>query len=255
MYYYRVIIFNRFIFFVEKRCTKFYPSQIDCLNPLLYHVQKFAPQTSTGEPNQTRRRPESSPDTARNAGPPCPPPRKRKAEHLDHGIEKDNNNDRYDHGHHRHRQHSESQAASEVSAKSATSAAADRKQKTSVFSRISFLEEETMKKRKLHPSKEAPPSDSGASAAHHKVSSSGHYDDYKAKTVTTATARGRSRAASVDCESSDDDRHFKRKPSRYEPSPPPPSDWDQGESRHPRGSTRERERDRERKSSSYSKHR
>ncbi|XP_023552396.1 E3 ubiquitin ligase PQT3-like isoform X2 [Cucurbita pepo subsp. pepo] len=216
---------------------------------------KFAPQTSTGEPNQTRRRPESSPDTARNAGPPCPPPRKRKAEHLDHGIEKDNNNDRYDHGHHRHRQHSESQAASEVSAKSATSAAADRKQKTSVFSRISFLEEETMKKRKLHPSKEAPPSDSGASAAHHKVSSSGHYDDYKAKTVTTATARGRSRAASVDCESSDDDRHFKRKPSRYEPSPPPPSDWDQGESRHPRGSTRERERDRERKSSSYSKHR
>ncbi|XP_022153991.1 E3 ubiquitin ligase PQT3-like isoform X2 [Momordica charantia] len=218
---------------------------------------KFAPQTSAAEHNQNRRRSESSPDIARNAGPPCPPPRKRKSEHHDHDIDKDNNNDHYDHGHHRHhRQHSESRAASEVSAKSAAtnsiSAAADRKQKMSVFSRISFPEGET-KKRKLHSSKEAPPSDSGASAVHHKASSNGYYDDYKAKTVATSvtSSRGRSSAASVDCESSDDDRHFKRKPSRYEPSPPPPADWDQEESRHPRGSTRVRESER----SSYSKHR
>lgn len=106
-----------------------------------YYVQKFAPQTSAGEHNLNRRRPENSPDVARNVGPPCPPPpRKRKSEHHDHDIDKDNNNDHYDHAHHRHRQHSESRGASEVSAKSAASAAADRKQKMSVFSRISFPE-------------------------------------------------------------------------------------------------------------------
>ncbi|KAG7028398.1 E3 ubiquitin ligase PQT3-like protein [Cucurbita argyrosperma subsp. argyrosperma] len=219
---------------------------------------KFVPQTSTGEHNQNRRQPESSPDIARNAGPPCLPPRKRKSEHHDHDVDKDDNSDPYDHGHHRHhRQHSESRAASEASAKSAASAAADRKQKMSVFSRISFpAEEEMAKKRKLHSSKEAPPSDTGASATHHKTSSNGYYDDYKAKTVTAGmSSRGRSSATSLDCESSDEDRHFKRKPSRYEPSPPPPSDWDQEESRHPRGSTRERDRDRDRERSSYSKHR
>ncbi|XP_038903839.1 E3 ubiquitin ligase PQT3-like isoform X1 [Benincasa hispida] len=224
--------------------------------PSMKQKSKFAPQTSASEHNPNRRRPESSPDVARNVGPPCPPPpRKRKSDHHDHDIDKDNHNDHYDHAHHRHRQHSESRGASEVSAKSAASAAADRKQKMSVFSRISFPEEETTKKRKLNSSKEAPPSDSGASATHHKASSNGYYDDYKAKAVSTmvTSSRGRSRATSVDCESSDDDRHFKRKPSRYEPSPPPPSDWDQEESRHPRGSTRERERERDR--SSYSKHR
>ncbi|XP_050942425.1 E3 ubiquitin ligase PARAQUAT TOLERANCE 3-like isoform X1 [Cucumis melo] len=230
--------------------------------PSMKQKSKFAPQTSTSEHNPNRRRPESSPDGARNVGPPCPPlPRKRKSEHHDHDIDKDNHNDHYDHGHNRHRQPSESRGASEVSAKSAASAAADRKQKMSVFSRISFPEEESIKKRKLSSSKEAPPNDSGASATHHKSSSSnGYYDDYKPKAATTmvTSSRGRSSATSatsLDCESSDDDRHFKRKPSRYEPSPPPPSDWDQEESRHPRGSTRDRERERERERSSYSKHR
>ncbi|PPS11842.1 hypothetical protein GOBAR_AA08800 [Gossypium barbadense] len=115
----------------------------------------------------------------------------------------------------------------------------DKKPKASVFSRISFPEEEiSKKKRKIS-------SDAPASSGHHKPSSNGY--DYKtsssAKPVSATSSGGGRKSSSsnaVDYESSDDDRHFKRKPSRYESSPPPSAEWEE-EWRHSRGS-RERER-------------
>ncbi|CAA0823126.1 DWNN domain- a CCHC-type zinc finger [Striga hermonthica] len=107
------------------------------------------------------------------------------------------------------------------------SSAADRKQKPSVFSRISFPENE----RKKPPSAPAPACPTGSSGKravpHHP--SNGHHHHHEA----------------VDNDSSDDERHFKRRrssSSRYE-SPPPPA-----EEEHRR---RSRDRERER----HSKHR
>ncbi|PWA54241.1 DWNN domain, a CCHC-type zinc finger [Artemisia annua] len=123
---------------------------------------------------------------------------------------------------------SDSKTVAPAAAATATSAASDRKHKPSVFSRISFPEEEALaaakisKKRKTSSSSEA--ASAGGSAPVSRKSSS--------KTAVET----------VDYESSDDDRHFKRRPSRYESSP-----------------VRERERDRDhergRDREHYSKHR
>ncbi|KAL2525180.1 DWNN domain [Abeliophyllum distichum] len=122
----------------------------------------------------------------------------------------------------------------------------DKKQKPSVFSRISFPEKDVAasKKRKLSSSTTAAP---GSASASHRVSASnGYHEEHKAVAGSRKSA-----AAPVEYESSDDDRHFKRRPSRYTSSPPPAAarKWDGEESRHSRGS-RERERDRDR----YGKH-
>ncbi|PKI41548.1 hypothetical protein CRG98_038059 [Punica granatum] len=153
--------------------------------------------------------------------------------------------------------------SSSAAAAAAAAAALDRKQKASVFSRISFPENEPTKKRKVSSSSSAePPPVGGSGSHHHKASSAsnGYYDDPKSSSVkpmsTSVSGSGGRKASSsqVDYESSDDERHFKRKPSRYEPSPPPqPADWEEEERRHSRGS---RERDRERdRSSGHSKRR
>ncbi|XP_017637722.1 E3 ubiquitin ligase PARAQUAT TOLERANCE 3-like isoform X1 [Gossypium arboreum] len=186
--------------------------------------------------------------------PPCPA--KRKADQH-HDLERDYDYDDRDNGrdrerdrHHHHHDRSESSKHSLEPATKATSSTAtagtDKKPKASVFSRISFPEEEiSKKKRKIS-------SDAPASSGHHKPSSNGY--DYKtsssAKPVSATSSGGGRKSSSsnaVDYESSDDDRHFKRKPSRYESSPLPSAEWEE-ERRHSRGS-RERER------SSYSKHR
>ncbi|KAB2054006.1 hypothetical protein ES319_A12G225600v1 [Gossypium barbadense] len=185
-----------------------------------------------------------------------PRPAKRKADQH-HDLERDYDYDDRDNGrdrerdrHHHHHDRSESSKHSLEPATKATSSTAtagtDKKPKASVFSRISFPEEEiSKKKRKIS-------SDAPASSGHHKPSSNGY--DYKtsssAKPVSATSSGGGRKSSSsnaVDYESSDDDRHFKRKPSRYESSPPPSAEWEE-EWRHSRGS-RERER------SSYSKHR
>ncbi|KAF2299075.1 hypothetical protein GH714_030409 [Hevea brasiliensis] len=133
--------------------------------------------------------------------------------------------------HRHHRSELPAKASSETTAKPASSAIADRKQKASVFSRISFPEEElAKKKRKLSSSGEAPVAVAGGSSAssdHHKSSSTanGYYDDYNSSSVkaTSVSASGGGKksnsSAAMDYESSDDERHFKRKPSRYEASP------------------------------------
>ncbi|CAI9772480.1 unnamed protein product [Fraxinus pennsylvanica] len=122
----------------------------------------------------------------------------------------------------------------------------DQKQKTSVFSRISFPEKDVAasKKRKLSSSTSAAP---GSISGSHRVSASNVYHE-EHKVVPGSR---KSAVDSMEYESSDDDRHFKRRPSRYTSSSPPAvaEKWEGEESRRSRGS-RERERDRDR----YGKH-
>ncbi|XP_021655105.2 E3 ubiquitin ligase PARAQUAT TOLERANCE 3 isoform X2 [Hevea brasiliensis] len=232
-------------------------------------VKSSIPQSLSGDPYlHNHHRPErSSPErSARNLEPLPPRPLKRKSDHersdrdRDRDYDYDGHDQDRDRGerehHHRHHHRSEPSAKAlfETTAKPASSTITDRKQKASVFSRISFPEEElTTKKRKLSSSGEAPAAVAGgpsATSAHHKSSSSANgYHESSSVKVTSVSAGGggkkNSSAAAMDYESSDDERHFKRKPSRYDPSPPPPAEWEE-DAKHSRGS-RERERDRDRK--------
>ncbi|KAK9274657.1 hypothetical protein L1049_021908 [Liquidambar formosana] len=207
-----------------------------------------------------RHRSERSPPPPRELEPPRPP--KRKSSASDHHRDRDRDRD-YDydypeqqHHHHHHRSESSTRPSSTAAEPPSSKSTTDRKQKVSVFSRISFPDEEVPKKRKLSSSTEPPPAGgaSASSAHHHRaVVSNGYHEDRKtASTKAISVGGGRKSSTSVvEYESSDDDRHFKRKPSRYEPSPPPPAEWEEEEAeRHGRGS-REKERER----GGYSKHR
>ncbi|KAB5564103.1 hypothetical protein DKX38_004157 [Salix brachista] len=206
---------------------------------------KSIPQSSvSGDPHHHRRRSERlSPEhSAREIDPLPPRPSKRKSdyhEHSDRDADDFNHHerDRSDRDHRRHHHHhpeSSSKAVSETTSKPTSTTVADRKQKVSVFSRISFPAEgePTSKKRKVSSSSEAAPAATGGggplSSTRHKSPSpvsNGYYDDYKSSSVKTRKSSGSVAAtAAMDYESSDDDRHFKRKPSRYEPSPPPPAE-------------------------------
>jgi E3 ubiquitin-protein ligase RBBP6 len=169
------------------------------------------PQRSGTEPQQRHR---SSPERHHESS-------KRKS-HYYEDEEPDYHRDR--HSHHRsERSRSTVEAPpskSSAAAAAAAAAEAERKLKTSVFSRISFPErEEASKKRKL-VSEPAPPREE-----QHKASS----------------------RKSVEYESSDEERHFKRRPSTYESSPVAE---DGAGGRHSRGS-----RDRGREERDRSKHR
>ncbi|KAL5748450.1 hypothetical protein ACOSP7_025491 [Xanthoceras sorbifolium] len=204
---------------------------------------KSIPQPSNADHHHHRHRSiRSSPE------PPPPRPSKRKADHHNHDRDRDYDHDHdrerdRHHHHHHHRPESSSKPSTETAMKAAsTTVTSDKRSKASVFSRISFPEQEAInasKKRKIASSSattEAVP------PAHHKSSSNGYYNDYKSP---TAKAIKSSSGAAMDYESSDDDRHFKRKPARYEPSPTPPTqtEWEE-DPRHSKGS---RERERERK--------
>ncbi|XP_044485793.1 E3 ubiquitin ligase PQT3-like isoform X2 [Mangifera indica] len=204
---------------------------------------KSIPQASSADHNHHRHRPvRLSPEPP---PPALPRPSKRKSDHhrdrhYDYDYDHDHERERERHYHHQHhRSESSSKPSSETvkptSMSTSTMSAADKKHKLSVFSRISFPEEEATnsKKRKLSSSSSA-----AATEASVKPSSNGYYEDYKSSSAKLHKSGG---GGGVDYESSDDDRHFKRKPSRYEasPQPPPAAEWEE-ESRHSRGSTRER---------------
>ncbi|KAG6386980.1 hypothetical protein SASPL_152162 [Salvia splendens] len=108
---------------------------------------------------------------------------------------------------------------------SPSEAAADKKHKASVFSRISFPAggESSTKKRKL--------SSADAGSSSHRTSN-GQQEEHKA---ATGSRKGSSAVVPVDHDSSDDERHFKRRPSRYTSSPPPAASVEE-EHRHSRGS-------------------
>ncbi|KAI4377922.1 hypothetical protein MLD38_015477 [Melastoma candidum] len=163
-----------------------------------------------------------------------------KARDFDHDRDKD----RSDRDHHRHHRSDSSKKPVSSGAVKPTSSSGSAAYKASVFSRISYPEEEPSKKRKVSEA-------TNPSKHHHESSSTnGYYDSHRShssnKGVTgggsgsSAPAMKRTTTTSADNhESSDDDRHFKRKPSRYEASPPPETgDRDEDEGRHPRGSRR-----------------
>ncbi|KAL5712602.1 RING-type E3 ubiquitin transferase [Ranunculus cassubicifolius] len=106
----------------------------------------------------------------------------------------------------------------------------DKKQKKSVFARISFPDEN--KKRKASTT-------SSSKAGLEDVN-----NGYKANLVNGGTKKEEVKLSSIreivedDYESSDDERHFKRRPSRYEPPPPQPAEWE--ENVRPSRSSRER---------------
>ncbi|KAK6947556.1 DWNN domain [Dillenia turbinata] len=195
--------------------------------------------------------------------PPPPPPRppKRKSSDHQHHDRDDTDQDRHhdtdrdrerererekerardrEHPHQRHHHRSESSSSAKPSLSEPLVTVSDQKQKVSVFSRISFPDEEPVKKRKVSSSAAdesvAPPLSS--SSHHHGHRAPNGYQEEYTKGVSSK------RSGAVDYESSDEERHFKRKPSRYEPSPPPP-DWEE-EGRHSGRGSKDRERDRRR---------
>ncbi|XP_042515150.1 E3 ubiquitin ligase PQT3-like [Macadamia integrifolia] len=165
---------------------------------------------------------------------------------------------------HRHHQHHLDKAPTASAAEALKAAGVeDRKQKKSVFCRISFPDGGS-KKRKLSSStgtskevvangdKDYEPS----ASLHIKPSSNGYRDEWKppvkGAAVSSSSAGVVGRKSTVDHDSSDDERHFKRRPSRYEPEPPPPPppplpppppvEWE--DEARPSRSSVERERDR-----------
>ncbi|XP_010277117.1 PREDICTED: uncharacterized protein LOC104611647 isoform X2 [Nelumbo nucifera] len=150
---------------------------------------------------------------------------------------------------HRHYHHQDEDDSTAVEADPGKAAAADRKQKGSVFSRISFPEGES-KKRKLSSSTDKPGNPVNGYKDYDRPSSNGYRDDWKPPQPTkgpSMSSLGGARGSSsiVDQDSSDEDRHFKRKPSRYEPPPPPLSDEEARPSRSSRERDRGRDHDRE----------
>ncbi|KAI4364838.1 hypothetical protein MLD38_020877 [Melastoma candidum] len=157
----------------------------------------------------------------------------------------DRDKDRGDRDHH-HRHHRSDFSKKPVSSDTVkpTSSSASAAYNASVFSRISYPEEEASKKRKV--------SEANNPSKHHHESSStngcydGHRSHSSAKGVTgggsgsSAPAMKRTPTTSADNhESREDESHFKRKPSRYEASPQREAgDRDEEEGRHARGSSR-----------------
>ncbi|KAI5654324.1 hypothetical protein M9H77_31511 [Catharanthus roseus] len=130
-------------------------------------------------------------------------------------------------------EHPAAQASSKLSLE------ADKKQKASVFSRISFPAEELAAASKKPMTSCSSDAAAAAASASYKSTSNGYLEDHK---PTSGLRKSAGLAAvTVDNDSSDDDRHFKRRPSRYELSPLADA------AAEPRGSGgRERERERER---------
>ncbi|XP_028121509.1 E3 ubiquitin ligase PARAQUAT TOLERANCE 3-like isoform X2 [Camellia sinensis] len=254
---------------------------------------KSVPQPSSGEHHSHRQRSERSvPERpVRDRDPELPRPSSKRKSDYDYDYDhRDRDRDRDDHHHSHSSHHHRSESSSAARSSSATlepppplpqskSTTTDRKQKPSVFSRISFPAEEppaTSKKRKLSSSEAAAGGSASSAAQHsHRSSANGYHEDYKTSSsslkavsvsrksaAASASASASAAVAGVDYESSDDDRHFKRRPSRYE-SPPAvvaAAEWEE-EGRHSRGGgggggggKRERGRD-ERERGGYSKHR
>ncbi|KAL3649595.1 hypothetical protein CASFOL_005998 [Castilleja foliolosa] len=174
---------------------------------------------------------------------PRPSSKKKSDQELDHHSREhhDETQKHRDHHHRRNSHQRRSESPSEppppAAAASQNLSTSDKKLKASVFSRISFPENDSApKKRKL--SSEVPSHRAAAAAPSH--------EEHKVA-LGSIKSGAPIPAPSVDNDSSDDERHFKRRPSRYNSSPPPVAAVEE-EHRHSRG-TRERERER------HSKHR
>ncbi|KAL6985978.1 RING-type E3 ubiquitin transferase [Sarracenia purpurea var. burkii] len=221
---------------------------------LLKSKSKSIPQTSSADRHRHRSERSSPEHPVRDPELPRPSSKKKSDYDYDHDHDhRDREEYHRDHHHNHHHHRSEPSAARSSSAAlepPPKSTSADRKQKASVFSRISFPDEE-------------PPAATSSKKRKLSSSANGYHEDHKTSSSLKAVSRRSAAAATasdVDYESSDDERHFKRRPSRYESSPSTvaaaAAEYDD-EARHSRGS-RERERDRgrdERDRGGYGKHR
>ncbi|GFP84404.1 protein mpe1 [Phtheirospermum japonicum] len=172
---------------------------------------------------------------------PRPSSKKKSDQELDHHHQhsRENHDDIQKHRDHHRRSNSHqrrSESPSEpVAAASQPLSIADKKPKASVFSRISFPENDSSAPKKRKLSSEVP---AAGSSCHRATSlSNGHHEEHKVG-LGSRKSGAPITAPSVDHDSSDDEKHFKRRPSRYNSSPPPVARC-----------TRERERE------CYSKHR
>ncbi|KAK4483614.1 hypothetical protein RD792_010813 [Penstemon davidsonii] len=199
------------------------------------------------QPSRHRSDRHSSPDR-RSRLPDLPRPSSKKKSDYDQHYHQEDHQRRRDHHEDDHQRHQRSQHGRlEESPPELT--AAEKKQKASVFSRISFPEKDSApKKRKISSSTSEVAVSAGPSGHHRREAVSNGHEEHK---VVSGSKRSSSTAVVIDQDSSDDERHFKRRPSRYTSSPPPPTE-DEEEHRQSRG-IRERDRDRDR--GSYSKHR
>ncbi|KAL2237940.1 UNVERIFIED_CONTAM: E3 ubiquitin ligase PQT3-like protein [Sesamum indicum] len=223
--------------------------------------KSIPPPSSTDHQQTHRHRSERHSPDRRSRDPELPRPSSKKKSDYDHSHHEDHHHRREYHDEtQRHRDHHHrsssssyqrrSESPSEALAPPPQSLSASDKKKASVFSRISFPENESSapKKRKLSSSSEVPPT--GTSSHRSSALPNGHHDEHKA--VSGSRKSGATVAvAAVDHDSSDDERHFKRRPSRYASSPQPAASAEE-EPRHSRGS---RDRERERDRGGYSKHR
>ncbi|KAK4389513.1 E3 ubiquitin ligase PQT3-like [Sesamum angolense] len=224
---------------------------------------KSIPPPSSADHQQTHRhRSERHSPDRRSRDPELPRPSSKKksdydqSHHEDHHHRREYHDETHRHRDHHHRSSSSSsyqrrsESPSEALAPPPQSSSASDKKKASVFSRISFPENESAapKKRKLSSSSEVPPT--GTSSHRSSALSNGHHDEHKAASGSRKSGAAVAVAA-VDHDSSDDERHFKRRPSRYASSPQPAASAEE-EPRHSRGS---RDRERERDRGGYSKHR
>ncbi|XP_074567368.1 E3 ubiquitin ligase PARAQUAT TOLERANCE 3-like [Curcuma longa] len=133
-----------------------------------------------------------------------------------------------------HEQTSEAAAAAEA-------AKADRKQKASVFSRISFPEPGEGKKRKGSSSSDvAPRNGLKEIPASHKSGSDGHRDEVK-RTGRNSSGSARRGSRGHDYESSEEDYHFKRRPSSSSSRRETTADAEEEPATRPSRRSRERE--------------
>ncbi|XP_073132901.1 E3 ubiquitin ligase PARAQUAT TOLERANCE 3-like [Henckelia pumila] len=210
--------------------------------------ESVPPASNTDHPSHRQRSERHSPER-HSRNPELPrPSSKRKPEEP-------RSRDYHDDDHQRHRDHHRSSrqrpSESPPVARPQSSSMADKKNKASVFSRISFPAEDITapKRRKVSSSSETP------SHRQPAASSNGYHEEHH-KTVSVSRKSSSHAIAGHHEEqhdSSDEERHFKRRPSRYASSSPPANAMEVEEHHHSRGS-RDRNRDRD-QVGGYSKHR
>lgn len=184
--------------------------------------------------SQSHRLDRISPDrSSRDVDIPRPSLKRKSDSEHEHDHHRERDRDRREH-HRRSDSSSSKPPPSSANSEPPPAPQTSSKTKPSVFSRISFPDEEPSKKRKV--SDEPKPKVKPASKDHEgggsgSGSGSGHRRHHKPSSSNAMDANGyhetarKSVAAAMDYESSDDERHFKRRPSRYEPSPSRGEEW------------------------------
>ncbi|XP_051114703.1 E3 ubiquitin ligase PQT3-like isoform X2 [Andrographis paniculata] len=158
--------------------------------------RRSSPDRRSDIPRPSKKKPEAHEEDRRS----------HRSDRRDYPDEPHRHRDRHRSSGSSHQRRSESPSEPPASALSAAE-----KKKASVFSRISFPENEqpSSKKRKTSETSAGAGTGAGNQRSTATVSNGYHEDHHKARKTAVAAD-----------DSSDDERHFKRRPSRYNSSPP-----------------------------------